>query len=32
MARHGYDTPTLRKICSENWISVLERTWKPSAH
>jgi membrane dipeptidase len=32
MARHGYDTATLRKICSENWISVLERTWKPSAH
>jgi membrane dipeptidase len=32
MARHGYDDETVRKICSENWISVLERTWKPSAH
>ena len=27
MRRHGYDEATLRKICSENWISVLERTW-----
>jgi membrane dipeptidase len=32
MARHGYGEDTIRKICSENWISVLERTWKPSAH
>lgn len=27
MRRHGYDDETMRKICSENWISVLERTW-----
>jgi len=23
----GYDDATLRKICSENWLRVLERTW-----
>ena len=23
----GYDEATLRKLCSENWIAVLERTW-----
>jgi membrane dipeptidase len=27
MRRHGYDEATIRKLCSENWISVLERTW-----
>jgi membrane dipeptidase len=27
MRRHGYDEATLRKICYENWINVLERTW-----
>ena len=27
MRRHGYDEATLRKICFENWIGVLERTW-----
>jgi len=27
LARHGYDDQTLRKICHENWIAVLERTW-----
>ncbi len=23
----GYDDKTLGKLCSENWLSVLERTW-----
>ena len=27
LRRHGYDDATLRKICAENWIAVLERTW-----
>ena len=27
MRRHGYDDATLRKLCYENWINVLERTW-----
>jgi membrane dipeptidase len=27
MRKHGYDEGTLRKICFENWIDVLERTW-----
>jgi membrane dipeptidase len=27
MRRHGYDDATLRKVCHENWIAVLERTW-----
>jgi membrane dipeptidase len=27
MRKHGYDEATLRKICFENWIDVLERTW-----
>lgn len=27
MGRSGYDEPTLRKICHENWIRVLEQTW-----
>lgn len=27
MGKHGYDDATIRKICAENWISVLERTW-----
>lgn len=27
MRRHGYDEATLRKICHENWIEVLGRTW-----
>lgn len=27
MRSHGYDEATLRKICHENWLSVLERTW-----
>lgn len=24
----GYDDATLRKLCSENWLGVLERTWR----
>ncbi len=27
MEKHGYDDATIRKICGENWIDVLERTW-----
>ncbi|MBD2745302.1 dipeptidase [Microvirga sp. BT688] len=27
MRRHGYDEATLRKLCYENWVNVLERTW-----
>jgi membrane dipeptidase len=27
MRKHGYDDATVRKICYENWIGVLERTW-----
>jgi membrane dipeptidase len=27
MRQHGYDDATLRKVCFENWIAVLERTW-----
>ncbi len=24
---HGYDAALLRKLCSENWLAVLEATW-----
>ncbi|WP_207483804.1 dipeptidase [Arenibaculum pallidiluteum] len=27
LRRHGWDEPSLRKLCWENWVSVLERTW-----
>lgn len=27
MRAHGYDAATMRKLCHENWIAVLERTW-----
>src|SRR5215218_9177363 len=27
MRRHGYDEATLLKLCHENWVNVLERTW-----
>lgn len=27
MRRHGYDDATVRKLCHENWVNVLERTW-----
>lgn len=28
LRQHGYDDVTLRKLCSENWLSVLRCTWK----
>jgi membrane dipeptidase len=28
MRAHGYDTALMRKLCHENWFSVLDRTWK----
>lgn len=27
MRAHGYDAHLMRKLCHENWIGVLERTW-----
>lgn len=27
LRRRGYDDAALRKICAENWIRVLEKTW-----
>lgn len=27
MRHHGYDEATMRKLCFDNWINVLERTW-----
>lgn len=27
MRAHGYDEPLMRKLCHENWIRVLARTW-----
>ena len=27
MRQHGYDDLMLKKICFENWVDVLERTW-----
>lgn len=27
MAAHGYGAELMRKICHENWIALLERTW-----
>ena len=27
MRAHGYDEPLMRKLCHENWIRVLDRTW-----
>ncbi|CAN5415798.1 dipeptidase [soil metagenome] len=27
LAARGYTDETLRKLCSENWLNVLERTW-----
>ena len=27
MRAHGYDEPLMRKLCHENWLRVLERTW-----
>jgi membrane dipeptidase len=28
LQQHGYDTQSLRKLCYENWLHVLQRTWK----
>jgi membrane dipeptidase len=27
MAAHGYGTELTKKICSENWMKVLEQSW-----
>ena len=27
MRNHGYGEELTRKLCSENWMRVLERTW-----
>lgn len=27
MARHGYDDALIAKLCHENWLRVLEKTW-----
>jgi len=27
MAAHGYDDALMKKLCSDNWLRVLERTW-----
>ena len=27
MRRHGYDDATMRRLCHENWVAVLERCW-----
>ncbi|MGQ0484361.1 MAG: dipeptidase [Hyphomicrobiales bacterium] len=27
MREHGYDEAMMRKLCFENWLAVLERTW-----
>lgn len=27
MKEHGYDEPLIRKLCHENWLRVLEKTW-----
>ena len=27
MADHGYDEILIKKICHENWLRVLEKTW-----
>ena len=28
MRGHGFDETTLGKLCCDNWIAVLERSWK----
>jgi membrane dipeptidase len=27
MAKHGYDAPLIARLCNENWLRVLEKTW-----
>ena len=28
LEQHGYDTAARRKLCYENWLRVLRRTWR----
>jgi len=28
MRAHGIDEPLMAKLCNENWLALLERTWK----
>ena len=28
LRKHGYDDGALRKLAYENWVRVLEKTWK----
>ncbi len=28
LSQHGYDAALMTKLCHENWLAVLERTWK----
>jgi membrane dipeptidase len=28
MRQHGIDEPLMAKLCHENWLSLLDRTWK----
>ena len=28
MRAHGIDEPLMAKLCNENWLSLLDRTWK----
>ncbi|MDP4891757.1 dipeptidase [Cypionkella sp.] len=28
MIDHGYDAALMRKLCFDNWLAVLDRTWK----
>jgi membrane dipeptidase len=30
LRHHGYDDDALRKLTHENWLRVLERTWRPA--
>ncbi|MEE9322013.1 MAG: dipeptidase [Granulosicoccus sp.] len=30
MREHGYDEPLMEKLCSGNWLRVLEETWRNS--
>ena len=27
MAKHGYDDALMAKLCHQNWLRVLEKTW-----
>jgi membrane dipeptidase len=29
LSQHGYDAALMTKLCHENWLAMLERTWKP---